>query len=231
MELGEEATGSTRHASQYTVTSPATVMDEDTQPVLDSSPVVEQEMKRTLEHDSLVTVRLSEPPSLETERNTGTSPVASRTSIQGEDYGDVELGTGQQGKEENATQVSESQDMGNTDHVGNLQDELEADDGVGMLIDTMDDTAMDLGDVDDDSASDMAGSRSSEDTNWDQLQKIEDEESRDQDNVSNSIWCPLILGSCLTTMNHTVNGNVTCKIGTGKQSPGNQPEDSQGSTR
>jgi hypothetical protein len=52
-------------------------------------------------------------------------------------------------------------------------------------------------DPDEDTTLDMDDPRSSEETNWDQLQKIEDEESRDQDNVSDpTILSPiLVLGS------------------------------------
>jgi hypothetical protein len=186
-------------------------MDENTQPGFESATVVDEKAKRAIDHDSLVTVRLSEPPTLEIGRNSSIGPMPSTPSIYAEDYApleaEAELVKEDQSREEHASEVAESQDLSNIGHVRNLQDELglhggaetpnDTSDDSASMHHTLDDTAIEMEDSDEDTTLDMDDPRSSEETNWDQLQKIEDEESRDQDNVSDptNLSPILVLGS------------------------------------
>lgn len=175
-------------------------MDESTRARSDSAPVVEEKAKRAVDHDSLVTVRLSEPSYLQISTHVSMNALPSRKSLYEDDYTPVgtkvELVKEEQDEEEGVEGQMDGEAQAQlpvvvaSDHTQSLQDELEEEDetldDTASMHSTSDGTDMELEDVDEDTTPDMDHARSSEETNWDQLQKIEEEESRDQasDNVS-----------------------------------------------
>ncbi|KAK3687348.1 rab-GTPase-TBC domain-containing protein [Podospora appendiculata] len=127
-----------------------------------------------MDHDSLVTVRLSEPPSLYVNTAIPPNTLPSRTSLYGFENTPSDTGTAKQ-DDDAASDESESEDPETTkapaSELGpSLQEELEQTED--------EDQEEDGGDS---QSSDARSSTASEVVNWDQLQKTEDLESKDQD--------------------------------------------------
>lgn len=123
--------------------------------------------KRAVDHDSLVTVRLSEPPSLSVNTSIPPNLLPSRKTLYGIDYTPTDVMAESLEEEQSDTGVEPETpaSIGGT----NLQEELEQsapnDDG---------------GDEDDPEIAEGRRSSDSEAVNWEQLQKTEDMESKDQ---------------------------------------------------
>jgi hypothetical protein len=196
MELDHDGTDNTRHVSQPLPASTA-AMDESSRARSDSTPVADEKHPRVVDHDSLVTVRLSEPSYLYVNTNLGPNILPSRKSLYGTSYtpSDV-IAAG--GKEEQDGVVSLQQEHNESpaqtpttiisDNARSLREELGEDEESAEDLDsihsTLDDT--DITQQDSNDTSEISHPRSSEETNWDQLQEFEDQESKDQmsENVS-----------------------------------------------
>ncbi|KAK3319307.1 rab-GTPase-TBC domain-containing protein [Apodospora peruviana] len=137
-----------------------------------SSPVATDGRKRAMDHDSLVTVRLSEPRSLHVNTTVPSAALPSRKSIYGPDDTPTEDAITESG-EDDEDRGSEDSEAGTpaSEQGKSLQQELEQ----------MDDEEDEEGEEDDADNSPTRSSARSEDVNWDQLQKTEDQESKDQD--------------------------------------------------
>lgn len=148
-----------------------------------SSPVAADKEKRSFEHDSLVTVRLSEPPSLLINTAIPPNPLPSRKTVYGIDY--TPTGTiAEDLEEESDATVSESESESESETqtqasgVGlglSLQEELEEE--------TEETNSQQTGvmDLQDSNGRTSEDSEDSEPVDWDTLQKKEDLESKDQD--------------------------------------------------
>jgi hypothetical protein len=137
--------------------------------------------KRAMDHDSLVTVRLSEPPSLTI--NTAIPPnlLPSRKTVYGIEYTPTEIMT-ESVEEEPSSDQEKDPDTPALNHGASLQDELEHLSSEGEEGEN--------GDFEERTSSE------SETVDWEQLQKTEDMESKDQgsDNVS-LLWKKLQPGA------------------------------------
>ncbi|KAK1836952.1 rab GTPase-activating protein 1-like protein [Podospora conica] len=168
--------------------SPATPKSGSASPTSDGSPApsssspvaADKKEKTSFEHDSLVTVRLSEPPSLLINTAIPPNPLPSRKTVYGIDY--TPTGTIPEDSEEevDATESdSESDTQTEASGVGlglSLQEELEEDAEAGTSI--QETGVMDL---EDSKARTSEDSEDPEPVDWDTLQKKEDLESKDQD--------------------------------------------------
>lgn len=167
----------------------------------DTAPIVDEHSQRLVDHDSLVTVRLSEPPYLHVNTNIAPNILPSRKSLHENDYtrsdamadavnrdqdGDESLR-----KQEEPEVILRSPTTIVGDHSRTLQDELGEDDespddteSIHSILDDADITQQDSNDT-----SVTSHPRTSEETNWDQLQEIENQESKHQvsENVSFSL--------------------------------------------
>lgn len=153
-----------------------------------SSPVAADKEKQSFEHDSLVTVRLSEPPSLLINTAIPPNPLPSRKTVYGIDYTPTGIIAEDLEEESDAT-VSESESESESEtrtqtqasDVGlglSLQEELNEDPEGTSIQET---GVMDLRDSNGRSSEDSENSEDSEPVDWDTLQKKEDLESKDQD--------------------------------------------------
>ncbi|KAK0744159.1 rab-GTPase-TBC domain-containing protein [Schizothecium vesticola] len=147
-----------------------------------SSPVAADKEKRSFEHDSLVTVRLSEPPSLLINTAIPPNPLPSRKTLYGIDY--TPTGTIAEDAEEEpeATESEESESESDTQTLASdvglglsLQEELDEE---PEETSTQETGVMDLQDSNERTSED---SQDSEPVDWDTLQKKEDLESKEQD--------------------------------------------------
>lgn len=151
-----------------------------------SSPVATDKEKRSFEHDSLVTVRLSEPPSLLINTAIPPNPLPSRKTVYGIDYTPTGIIAEDLEEESDATvseSESESESETQTQASGlglglSLQEELEEEPEETSIQQT---GVMDLQDSNGRTSEDSENSEDSEPVDWDTLQKKEDLESKDQD--------------------------------------------------
>jgi hypothetical protein len=129
--------------------------------------------KRAVEHDSLVTVRLSEPPSLSVNTSIPPNLLPSRKTLYGIDYTPTDVMAESLEEEEQGEAGVEPETPASIDGT-TLQEELEQ-------------SAPNDDDVNEGDAERAEGRRSSdsEAVDWEQLQQTEDMESKDQssDNV------------------------------------------------
>lgn len=137
-----------------------------------SSPVAVEVKKRAMDHDSLVTVRLSEPPSLHINTAIPPNPLPSRKTVYGIDYTPNDA-MAESLKEEENSDADKDPETPVTKTGLNLQEEL------GQL---------DSDFQEDEEGAETVEGRSSLDSDkvdWEGLQKTEDMESKDQesDNV------------------------------------------------
>lgn len=199
MELDYNGEDDSRYASQ-SVPASTTNMSEISRASPDAAPAVDEDGRRVVDHDSLVTVRLSEPPVLHVRTDTAPEALRSRkspyeTESTPSDTADEPLSEGRdeveglQEPEERETNTSSTTSV--SDPSRNLQDELGEDDSpddtdsIHSVLDGADITRPGSNDT-----SVISPRRSSEETNWDQLQEIEDKESKDHvsENVSALVW-------------------------------------------
>ncbi|KAK0637205.1 rab-GTPase-TBC domain-containing protein [Bombardia bombarda] len=171
MELDQEET-SIHHGQKPPSTKSASISSDGTHGRSNSSPVATEFDKSVMGHDSLVTVRLSEPPSLHINTTVSSNPLPSRKSLYGIGH------TPSSAVAETAKEEEDSNSEGSSEVVTpvsergqSLQEELEQT--------RDDDTAMEIEEVN--AQADARFSSGSEVVNWDQLQEKEDEESKDQD--------------------------------------------------
>ncbi|OIW31673.1 TBC-domain-containing protein [Coniochaeta ligniaria NRRL 30616] len=194
MELDHNGAENTRHAYQPPPAS--ATMDESpresSRARSDTAPVVDEQSQRAVDHDSLVTVRLSEPPYLHVNTSIAPNASPSRKSFHAigyiprdaiaDDVNEEQDGTESWRKQEHNNVTIQSPTMIVSDHSRNLQDELgeddESPDDTDSIHSTLDDT--DITQQDSNDTSVTSHPRSSEETNWDQLQEIENQESKDQ---------------------------------------------------
>jgi len=172
-------------------------MDGSSRARSDPAPVADENGQHVVAHDSLVTVRLSEPPDLHVNTNIEPIDLPSRESLCENDYTPSDAmtesaeeehdGVGRwQGEEETDVEI-QSPTTGLVDHPHSLHDELgepDSPDDSDSIHSTLDDT--DITQQDSNDTSGISQPRTSEETNWDQLQEIEDQESKDtvSENVS-----------------------------------------------
>lgn len=198
MELDHDGAENTRYASQQLPTSP-TSMDDSSRASSESSRVGEEKPQRVMDHDSLVTVRLSEPPYLHVDTNIIPNVLPSRKSLYGnDDTPSDSMAEAVKEDQDGADRWQEQEEIEltthtpisiNSDRSRSLQDELEEDDSpddTDSIHSTLEDPDITQQNSNDTSAT--SHPRSSEETNWDQLQEIENLESKDQvsENVSTS---------------------------------------------
>ena len=141
-----------------------------------STPIGADTEKRNFEHDSLVTVRLTGPPSLLINTSIPPNPLPTRKTVYGLDY--TPTGTIEESAEEGvdgseSDSESETQTVASVEGLGlNLQEELEEE---------LEEPSTQETGVVDLEASEGRSSEESETVDWDTLQKKEDLESKDQD--------------------------------------------------
>jgi hypothetical protein len=177
------------HASR-SISLRATIMDESSLPRSDTAPTADETGQRGVDHDSLVTVRLSEPPYLQVNTNLPQRVPHPRTSLGGnEDTLPAALAISTIDGQDGGAGLEGSEEWENTqspaalipDHSKSLMDELGADgspndtDSIGSRSDDADNTHPEADDT-----SVTSHPRGSQEMNWDQLQQIEDQESKDQ---------------------------------------------------
>ena len=146
-----------------------------------SSPTGAEFDKKAVGHDSLVTVRLSEPPSLHVNTAIPPSPLPNRTSLYGLEDTPDDTPTDAMAeidKEEQPKQVEDLESMSPiaADTSLNLQEELEL-----METDAQDDDGENSR-LSPPFSHSRSSSVVSEVVDWDQLQKSEDKESKEQEN-------------------------------------------------
>jgi len=121
-----------------------------------------------MDHDSLVTVRLSEPPSLHINTSIPPSLLPSRKTVYGFEYTPTDVMTESVEEEEGSgTDLGGELETPTSGQALNLQDELEQ--------------SSSTGDAGAEQAVEERTSSESETVDWDQLQKTEEMESQDQD--------------------------------------------------
>ncbi|KAK0701792.1 rab-GTPase-TBC domain-containing protein [Lasiosphaeria miniovina] len=136
-----------------------------------SSPPAAESQKRALDHDSLVTVRLSEPPSLYVNTSVPPNTLPSRRSLYGLDYTPSDTLTEPVPEEDDGGVLEHFEtDSPASDKGRSLQEELEQ-------MDSEDGEEKD-GEIQE---LQQRSSSESDSVKWDELQKTEDSESREQD--------------------------------------------------
>lgn len=173
MELDQEVT-STQHAPKTSETTP--IANDGVPEPSNASPVeTETPKKRAVEHDSLVTVRLSEPPALHVNTAVPTSAPASRKSLYGHEDTPIDEAAEKPDQEEDGVSDNQEAKTPSSDSGLTLQQEIE----------NIEDTEQEAEDGGSNSAADRS-SIESEPVDWEELQKTENQESKDQDsdNVS-----------------------------------------------
>lgn len=173
MELDQEVS-TTRHAHKTSETT--SIANDGASELSVSSPVeMQQPNKRAMEHDSLVTVRLSEPPALHVNTTVPSSALPSRKSLFGREDTPIQETAEKTGQEEPVTEAdtpdkqeatSPASDAGLT-----LQQEL----------DNTEDGDHESGEDNGSNSSAARSSTESEAVDWEELQKTENQESKDQD--------------------------------------------------
>ena len=162
-----------------------------------SSPVAADKEKRSFEHDSLVTVRLSEPPSLLINTAIPPNPLPSRKTLYGIDYAPTGTIAEDSEEEPDATESEESESESDTQTLASdvglglsLQEKLDEEPAETSIQET---GVMDLQGSDGRTSED---SEDSEPVDWDTLQKKEDLESKEQDSdkvcavPATTLWQP-----------------------------------------
>jgi hypothetical protein len=134
------------------------------------SPNAGEVEKRAMDHDSLVTVRLSEPPSLHINTSIPPSLLPSRKTVYGIEYTPTDVMTESVEEEGSGTDLGGELETPTSGQSLNLQDELEQSGSTG-----------DAEDAGAEQAVEERTSSDSETVDWDQLQKTEEMESQDQD--------------------------------------------------
>lgn len=134
--------------------------------------------KRAVDHDSLVTVRLSEPPSLYINTAIPPSLLPSRKTVYGIEYTPTEVMTKSVEEEPESDQEQEP-DAPALNQGTSLQEELKQLPSGGE-------------DMEDEGAEGRTSS-DSETVDWEQLQKTEDLESKDQGSDNVSLVCSVTL--------------------------------------
>ncbi|KAI1381793.1 rab-GTPase-TBC domain-containing protein [Hypoxylon crocopeplum] len=141
---------------------------------------IEKDERRMPEHDSMVTVRLSEPPSLSVNTDLPPNALPSRKSIWGHECTPTSatVPTVAPVKEKEATTERKVE--------AEVEGELKtsADPPNNPLPDLQDTTTNEEEQIDDNELMDESDT---EEVNWDQLQKTEDEEVKDQDDNSTAL--------------------------------------------
>jgi len=171
MEPGQEETVTHHAATESTSSAPR--MRSNSLPDSIGSPTTDRYETRAIDHDSLVTVRLSEPPVLSVNTSIGT-PTGKSPFGHGYTPSDAMAETVPEEDDGTAGEPDATSQRGKS-----LQDELQDIDGGSVQ--ENDDTAIEDGENDSDD----------EQVDWDSLQESEDKESKDQesDNVSLSdLW-------------------------------------------
>lgn len=151
-----------------------------TSPPIDTRSTFEKEHPALAGHDSMVTVRLSEPPSLSVRTDLPPNVLPSRRSIFGPEYTPTPTSATSPKKQEQEVGVVQEQAVGDTsittvDESKNLSQELQDADQDATAEDEPDESRTSMDESMDDSEDEV---------NWDKLQKSEDEQAQSDDNVS-----------------------------------------------
>ncbi|KAK3353601.1 rab-GTPase-TBC domain-containing protein [Lasiosphaeria hispida] len=143
-----------------------------------SSPITADVERKVMDHDSLVTVRLSEPPSLHINTSIPPNPLPTRKTMYGLDYTpSVTMAEALEEEEDSSSDSTPSTPV--SDRGQSLQEELQESDSDS---DQEQDTEAEAEeDADKSELSIERSSTGSEAVDWDQLQKKEDMESKEQD--------------------------------------------------
>ncbi|KAK1752123.1 rab GTPase-activating protein 1-like protein [Echria macrotheca] len=141
------------------------------------SPVATEPRKRVIDHDSLVTVRLSEPPTLHVNTSIPPSSLPSRRTVYGIEYTPSET-MAESLQEEDGSDTDMEPETPALERRPTLEDELRENDS-----DTEEEE-----EGEDERSSEKRPSSESDRVNWEQLQKTEDMEAKEQnsDNVSST---------------------------------------------
>ncbi|KAK4218550.1 GTPase-activating protein GYP5 [Rhypophila decipiens] len=172
MELDQESTTITQHAPKPAETETTSIVDDGASEMSIGSPVETQTPnKRAVEHDSLVTVRLSEPPPpLHVNTTVPSSALPTRRSLYGREDTPTDETTEKTGQEQADGSNNQEAETPVSDHGLTLQQEL-------AITEEGDQEFQDDGPK-------SPGARSSsdsEDVDWEGLQKTENLESKEQD--------------------------------------------------
>lgn len=223
MELDQVGAQEDQHEPSSLSTPTST---ESSQSSTDISPVTD-ETTRAADHDSLVTVRLSEPPTLQANTNVVPNALPPRKSLYGHEYTPSDAmaePVKEEVEEEAESDEDDDDDLTPLPNIGrSLEDELEDNDNeeyAALGRETAGEQAQE-----DTHATDSRPSLDS-DVDWHELQKTEDEESRgqDADNVGASLslvrWavlCVVKQGEMDSlTASLQVRDHATCQAGAGE---------------
>jgi hypothetical protein len=185
MELDQEGAENHQHAQQDTISTPSTA-DSDSNPSpnvpvpVSAAPEAD---RRSIGHDSLVTVRLSEPPALHVNTDVPTSSLPARRSLYGNEYTPTDAMAEAVAEEDDSSSDDADAKTPSSERGRSLQDELQ-----GGSDDEEHDEEADQTQV-----AEVRQSADSDKVNWDQLQESEDEEAKDHDaeNVGSFVtWWP-----------------------------------------
>ncbi|KAI2618815.1 rab-GTPase-TBC domain-containing protein [Hypoxylon sp. NC1633] len=154
---------------------------------------VEKDERRTPEHDSMVTVRLSEPPSLSVNTDLPASTLPFRRSIWGHECTPTSatsataLAVGPMGEKEkeNDEEVAPGQKIESVIIEAEAGSKMPTDPPTALPQDFQDPATNKQEQRTDDN--DLMDESDTEEVNWDQLQKTEDEEVKDQDDNSTAL--------------------------------------------
>lgn len=176
MELDQQGTTS-QHAHKTSETT--SISSDGASGRSHSSSVAAGNKNGPMNHDSLVTVRLSEPPSLHVNTTLPSSSLPNRKSLYGADDSPSDVIAEEREEEEDEDGASDGQDPKTPASDRGLPSQEE---GLSLQeeLDNMDDEDEEF-EESHSSASTARSSAGSEAVNWEQLQKKEDQESKDQD--------------------------------------------------
>ncbi|KAH8884748.1 hypothetical protein GQ53DRAFT_879398 [Thozetella sp. PMI_491] len=145
-------------------------------PLSPQSPDSEPENTRAKDHDSLVTVRLSEPPSLHINTVIASNVVPSRRTMYGTEYTPTDAMAEVVQEEDDDNSEAHRTPTPASEHGTSLQDELEKEQEREGEQEEEDETQLD----------ELRQSTESEEVNWDQLQQTEDQESKEKDSENST---------------------------------------------
>lgn len=196
MEL--DRAGTTKQHDPSSPPPAETSSESSPSPTTNASPIVSEAGKRAEDHDSLVTVRLSEPPALQVNTNVMPSVLPSRKSLYGAEYtpSDAMAEAVQEEDEEGSPDGDDGERPQltplPTNLVGrSLEDELHDNDGDTVLDEEeQPQQAYDTQGEAEEEAEPRGSSES--DVNWDGLQRTEDQESKGQDTENVSAPLPYL---------------------------------------
>lgn len=155
-------------------------------PVDARAPLIEKDFPALAGHDSMVTVRLSEPPSLSVKTDLPPNVLPSRRSIFGPEYTPTPTSATSPRKQEQEEDKMEQDDIEDEDDDDHASPPTERG-GSKNLMEELQDSAEEVSTEQDavvGSEESAVDSEDEDEVNWDKLQKSEDEQAQNDDNVS-----------------------------------------------